>query len=136
MYHKVEFCLQYYSTFIPLTFHLPPKDLQITTYPDDITITSSHIKHQRAQQLTQPHLYKIYEWAPTNNLQINTDKTTTTLFTPDPAEYGTTLSLKLSNQTLCTTKHPKILGITLVLKLTFHNINVTITKAKHKCLAI
>ena len=33
----------------------------------------------------------VYEWAITNNLYINTDKTTTTLFTPDPAEYGTTL---------------------------------------------
>ena len=67
----------------------------------------------------------------TNNLYINTDKTTTTLFAPDPAEYSTTLSLKLSNQTLPTTKLPKILGITLDPKLTFsQHINVTITKAK------
>ena len=28
------------------------------------------------------------------NIQINTYNTTTTLFTPDPAKYGTTLSLK------------------------------------------
>ena len=62
---------------------------------------------------------------------INTDKTTTILFTPDPAQYSTTLSLKLNNQTLPTTKHPKILGITLDPKLTFsQHINVTITKAK------
>ena len=52
-------------------------------------------------------------------------------FTPDPTEYSTTLSLKLNNQTLPTTKHPKILGITLDLKLTFsQHINVTINKAK------
>ena len=69
--------------------------------------------------------------ATTNNLHINTDKTTTTLFTSDSAEYGTTLSLKLNNQTLPTTKHPKILGITLDPKLTFsQHINITITKAK------
>ena len=63
--------------------------------------------------------------ANTNNLHINMGKTTTTVFTPDPVEYGTTLSLKL------TTKHPEILGITLDPKLTFsQHINVTVTKAK------
>ena len=41
------------------------------------------------------------------NLHINTDKTTTTLFTPHPAKYGTTLLFKLKNQTLPTTKHSK-----------------------------
>ena len=74
---------------------------------------------------------QILQWATTNNLHINTDKTTTKLFIPDPAEDGTTLSLKLNNQTLPTTKHPKILGITLNPKLTCSQyINVNITKAK------
>ena len=80
------------------------------------------------QQLIQPYLHKIYEWATTNNLLINTDKTTTTLFTPEPAEYSTTLSLKSNNQTLLTTKHPKIFRITLDPKRTFsQHINITIT---------
>ena len=66
-----------------------------------------------------------------DNLHINTNKTTNTLFTSDPAEYSTTLSLKLNNQTLPTTKNPKILGITLDPKLTSsQHINVTTTKAK------
>ena len=91
----------------------------------------SHTKHHKAQQLIQPYLHKIYKWVTINNLHINTDKTTTTLFTPDPAEYGTTLSLKLNNQTLPTKKHLKILGITLDPKLIFSkHINITITKAK------
>ena len=62
---------------------------------------------------------------------MNTDKIMATLFTPKPAEYSTTLSLKLNNQTLPTTKHSKILGITLDPKLTFsQHTNATITKAK------
>ena len=66
-----------------------------------------------------------------NNHHTNTDKTSITLFTPDQAECGTALSLKLNNQTLPTTKYPKILGITLDSKSTFsQHINVTITKAK------
>ena len=116
-----------YTSDIPL----PQNNIQITTYAYDITITASHSKHCKAQQFVQPYLHKIYEWATIDNLHINTDKTTTTLFTPDPAEYSTTLSPKLNNQTLPTTKHPKILGITLDPKLTFsQHINVTITKAK------
>ena len=118
-----------YASDIPL----PPKDGQITTYADDITITASHTKHNKAQQLIQAYIHKIpvHEWATTNNLHINTDKTTITLFTPDPAEYGTTLLLKLNNQILSTTKHSKILEITLDPKLTFlQHVNVTITKAK------
>ena len=103
-----------YTSDIPL----PPKDIQITTYADDITITASHTKYRKAQQFIQLYLYKMYEWATTNNLHINTDKTTTTLFTPDPAESSTTLSLKLNNQALPTTKYPKILGIALDPKLT------------------
>ena len=110
---------------------LPPKDVQITTYADDITITASHTKHLKAQQHIQPYLHKIYKWTTANNIHINTDKITTTLFTPDPAEYGTALSHKLNNQTLPIAKHPKILEITLDPKLTFSQyINATITKAK------
>ena len=59
------------------------------------------------------------------------DKSTTIIFTPDPAEYSKTLLLKLNNQILPTTKHPKIIEITLDPKLTFlQHVNVTITKAK------
>ena len=94
-HHKVELYLQHYTSDIPL----PPKDIQTTTYVDDITITVSHTKHCKAQQLIQPYLHKIYEWVTNNNLHINTHKTTTTIFTPDPAEYSTTLSLELNNQT-------------------------------------
>ena len=42
-------------------------------------------------------------------------------FVPDPAKYGTTLSLNLNNQTLSTAKHPKTFEITFDPKLTFHN---------------
>ena len=59
-------------------------------------ITASHTKHRKAQQLIQPYLHKIYEWAITKNLHINADKSRTTLFTPDPADNDTTLSLKLN----------------------------------------
>ena len=53
------------------------------------------------------------------------------------AEYDTTLSLKVNNQTLPTTKHPKNFDITLDPKLTLlQHINVTITKAKQMIKAL
>ena len=59
---------------------------------------------------------------------MNTDKTITTLFRPDPAEYGTTLSLK-SNTT--NQKNPKILKITFDPKLIFsQHINVPMGRVR------
>ena len=55
---------------------------------------------------------------PTNNLHINTDKTTTTLFTPDLADYGTTWLLKLNSQTYEST--PKLLELLLTTNFTTH----------------
>ena len=67
-----------------------------------------------------------------NQLTLNASKTTTTLFTPDPAEYNTTLTLQINNTTLPTNKEPKILGLTLDPKLTYSkHIQNTTQKAKH-----
>ena len=49
----------------------------------------------------------------TNNLTIHPDKTTCTLFTPDPAEYKRNLDLKTDNTALPMATHPKVLGPTL-----------------------
>ena len=87
-----------YTSIIPL----PPKNIQITTYANVITITASHTKHHKTQQLIQPYLHKIYEWATTKHRQNYHH-----IFYTRPTEYSTTLSLKLNNQTLPITKHPK-----------------------------
>ena len=65
-----------------------------------------------------------------NNLILNPDKTTCTLFTRDPAEYSTQLELQIYNITLPMNINPKILGLTLNPKLTYNkHIEITITKA-------
>ena len=62
-----------------------------------------------------------------NNLTINPDKITYTLFTPAPAEYKSNMDLKI-NTALPMAMHPKVLGLTLDQKLTYrthiHNISV------------
>ena len=66
-----------------------------------------------AKKYIQPYLHKVYDWTQHNNLIINPDKTTCTLFTPDPAEYNSNLGLNINNKALPMALHPKVLGLTL-----------------------
>ena len=63
-----------------------------------------------ARKYIQPYLHKVYDWTQHNNLIINPDKTTCTLFTPDPAEYNNNLGLNINNKALPMALHPKVLG--------------------------
>ena len=97
----------------------PPPNVKTITYADDISILSTHTNITTAQTQVQEYLHQIYNWTQQNQLSLNTSKTTTTLFTPDPAQYNTTLSLQINNDILPTVKNPKILGLTLDPKLTY-----------------
>ena len=72
----------------------PQAPVKLTTYADDITITSTHNDINIAKANIQSYLHEIHTWTRTNNLILNPDKTTCTLFTPDPAEYSTQLECK------------------------------------------
>ena len=93
-------------------------------YADDVTIASTHISTSAAKKYIQPYLQKVFALTKQNNLILNPNKTTCTLFTPDPAEYTSNLDL------IYTTMHYpwQLLGLTLNPKLTYsthiHNISV------------
>ena len=98
----------------------PTAPVQVMLYADDITITSTHTSMSAARKYIQPYLHKVYDWTQHNNLIINPDKTTCTLFTPDPAEYNSNLGLNINNKALPMALHPKVLGLTLDPKLTYN----------------
>ena len=98
----------------------PTAPVQVVTYADDITITSTHPNKSAAKTYIQPYLNKVLAWTQQNNLNINPDKTACTLFTPDPAEYNSNLEVKINNTKLHMTTHPKFLGLTLDPKLTYN----------------
>ena len=107
----------------------PPRALvQVMACADDITITSTHTSTSAAKKYIQPCLHKVFAWTKQNNLTLNPDKTTCTLFTPDPTEYKSNLDLKINNTTLPMATHPKVLCLTLDPNLTYsthiHNISV------------
>ena len=70
-------------------------------YADDITITSTHTSTSAAKKYIQPYL--VYAWTKQNNIILNPDKTTCTLFTPDSTEY--TSNLDRSKNTQQSTTH-------------------------------
>ena len=82
--------------------------------------------HLRTITITSTH--KVFAWTKQNNVLLNPDKTTCTLFTPDPAEYTSNLDLTINNKALPMATHPKVMGLTLDPKLTYsthiHNISV------------
>ena len=102
--------------------------VQVMVFADDIIITYTHTSTSPAKKYIHPYLNKGFAWTKQNNFALNPDKTTCTLFTPDPAEYKSNLSLEINNTTLPMATHPKILGLTLNPKLTYsthiHNISV------------
>ena len=114
-----------YTSDIPT----PPNQVQIESYADDINILSSHNTIKEAENRLQPYLHDIFNWTQENDLQLNADKSTATLFTPDPAEYNTTLNLTINNAIIPTVKNPKILGLHLDPKLNF-NQHIQQTKEK------
>ena len=65
----------------------PRVPFQIMSYADDITITSIHTSRSAANK----YLHTVFALTKYNNLTLNPDKTTCTLFTPDPAEYNSNL---------------------------------------------
>ena len=99
--------------FIIYTSDLPPPSapVQVMAYADDITITSSHT----AKKYIQPYLHKVFARTKQNNLILNPDKTTCTLFTPcriyeqsGPKQQRTTYG-----------NAPKCFGLTLDQQLTY-----------------
>ena len=100
---------------------LPPPSapVQVMAYAEDITITSTHTSTSAAKKYIQPYLHKVFAWTNQNNLLLNPDKTTCTLFTPDHAEYMSNLDVTINNKALPTATHQNVLGLTLVPKLTY-----------------
>ena len=108
----------------------PPSGIDLETYADDITTLSTHQDIHTAQTKLQPYLQDIHNWTEDNNLKLNPDKSTSTLFTPDPAEYSTQLNLQINNTLIPTVKNPKILGLTFDPKLNYgEHIKTTQDKA-------
>ena len=107
----------------------PPENVYLYSYADDITTLSLHHDIQTAQNQLQPYLEKIHKWTVDNDLKLNADKSTSTLFTLHPNEFNYKLNIHINNVLIPTVQNPKILGLTFDPKLTF-NQHIDNTKEK------
>ena len=74
-----------------------------------------------AKNYTQPHLHKVVAKTKQNTLTLNPDKTTCTLFTPDPAEYKSNLDPEINDTALLMATHQKGSGPYLRPKTHIHH---------------
>ena len=95
-----------------------PTPVKLTIYAYYITMTSSHNDIHIGKTNIPSYQEEIHTWTQTNNLILNIDKMTCTIFTPDQAKYITQLALQIYNTTLPMNINLKILGLTLDPKLT------------------
>ena len=66
-------------------------------------------------------------------LKVSPEKSTVTLFTPDPAQFKTTPPVKIKGQQVKLDQEPKLLGVHFDTMYTFSkHIAKTVTKAKKK----
>src|ERR1700730_4180582 len=95
---------------------------------------ASYAEIQVAESALQPYLNDIFHWTVINDLQLNPTKSSCTLFSPHNKDQEIQLQLTISNQTIPTTKHPKILGVTFDPILTFneHTNNIKTAASKSK----
>ena len=108
----------------------PPPNINLGAYADDINTSTSHTNITTAENTLQPYLDTLYTWTKNNELQLNPDKSTATLFTPDKSEHNRTLNLTINNTTIPTIHHPKVLGLTFDTGHNFkEHIDRTATKA-------
>ena len=118
------------------TSDLPPPSapVQVMAYADNITIT--HTSTSAAKKYIQPYLHKVFAWTKQNNLILNPDKITCTLFTPNPAYYTINLDLKIHNNALPMATQPKVMGLILDPQLTCSTHIQNISVHAHKPLQI
>ena len=98
-FHKVASFHPHYLTFTPQTYHHPVH--RFRSWPMQTT-SQSHPHTQVRVQPRNTYNHTYTKFLPgQNNLLLNPDKTTCTLFTPDPAEYTS----KTQTYNICMTKH-------------------------------
>ena len=120
-YLKVSSSHPHYLTYTLPHLPAPRLPVQVRSYADDITITSTPTSMRAAKKYIQPCLHIVFGLTKHNNITPNLDKTTGTLFTPNITEFKNHLDLKINNTALSMARHPEVLGLTLYPKLSIQH---------------
>ena len=112
----------YYMSSMPL----PPNNITVVSYADDITILSSGTKPADLCMPINAYLDELNDWMKKRQLILSAEKSTTTLFTTWNKENGSDLNIMVAGKKLTYCRTPKVLGVTFDPSLTFsqHSKNI------------
>ena len=112
---------------------LPPDGIRIIQYADDISIYCFGPHINPLCDKINRYINAVTSFLEERELVISPEKSTVTLFSPDPAEYKTRPNIQIKDQQIRLDKTPKLLGITFDTMHTFSNhVKTTITKCNSK----
>ena len=120
----------FYLTKLPV----PPSGIKIIQYADDISIycTSKRPINTISEEITR-YIDTVVNFLEERNLQVSLEKSTVTLFTPDPAQFRTCPLVKIKGHQINLEQQPKLFGITFDTMHTFtKHINTTVIKARKR----
>jgi hypothetical protein len=105
----------------------------ISSYADDLTITSQNTTARFAATNLQQYINELEHWLSTNRMTVSPQKSSITLFTSDRRESNLHPLITMLGNRLPLNKTPTILGLTLDTHMSFtpHIINIS-TKATRR----
>ena len=111
----------------------PPDGIKLTSYADDCTSYASGPTIPPICEKLNSYLTTLHEWLEEHDLELSPGKSTATVFTTFSQEASMSLSIKIGQHTVPTTKNPKILGVTLDSLHTFNaHSNNTLNKIRKR----
>ena len=113
-------------------YHLPRppegSNIQIVQYADDISIFITGRNLKEMELAITEYGKKIIEFLDSKELLVSPEKSTVTLFSPDPREYNYSPEVKLNDVIVPVEKNSKVLGLVLDPKYRFGQHIDTIVK--------
>ena len=111
----------------------PPDGIILTSYADDRTSYAPGPTIPPICEKLNSYLTTMHEWLEEHDLELSPDKSTATVLTTFSQEVSMSLSNKIGQHTVPTTKKPKILGVTLDSLHTFNaHSNNTLNKMRRR----
>jgi hypothetical protein len=112
---------------------LPPNGIRIIQYADDISIYCFGPRINPLCDKINKYITQVTNYLEERELLISPEKSTVTLFSPDPAEFKVKPDIKIKNKSIRLDQTPKLLGITFNTMHTFSfHIKNTIAKCNSK----
>ena len=108
---------------------LPPNEIEITSYADDINLTTSHPQVEKLREIITPYLNTLHDRLESRKLKLSAEKSSATVFTTWSKETKFDPQLTINNSPIPVKSEVKVLRVTFDSMLNFEE-HVKSTKEK------